>query len=131
MVEDISFSRHHHRHAYAWSRDERRRVRQQTVWHRTTIWPRQSSIGAFLLSPGYSEASTTVLRLGFYKLRAVFRSDSIDSGSFYIPLMNHPEELEKFRSQKWKRNIASNELTIRMLLPMEKICALVAIVTIR
>jgi hypothetical protein len=73
----------------------------------------------FLLSSGYSYASTTVLRSdltpGTYKVRALFESRGIDSDSFYNPLLNHPEELEKLRSQNWKGIVASNELTIKIV----------------
>ncbi|MGA7917815.1 MAG: hypothetical protein WCA00_21445 [Candidatus Acidiferrales bacterium] len=78
-----------------------------------------------LLSSGYSFGSVTTLRSdlapGSYKVRAVFTSDGIDSGSFYNPLLHHPDEAEKFRPQSWKGDIASNELTIRIVARNHKV----------
>lgn len=72
-----------------------------------------------LLSPGYSYGSTTALRAdltpGTYKVRAVFTSEGLDSGSFYNPLLKQPEEKEKFAAQNWKGEVSSNELTIRIV----------------
>ena len=73
----------------------------------------------FLLPPGNSYGSTSALRQdlapGTYKVRAVFESEGIESGSFYNPLLNHPQELEKFRSQNWKGIVVSNDLTVRIV----------------
>jgi hypothetical protein len=72
-----------------------------------------------LLPPGYSYGATTGLQKnlkpGTYKVRALFRSSGIDTNSFYNPLVQHPDELEKFRAQNWKGEVYSNDLTIRIV----------------
>jgi hypothetical protein len=72
-----------------------------------------------LLPPGYSYGATTGLQKnlkpGTYKVRALFRSAGIDTDSFYNPLVQHPDELEKFRAQNWKGEVYSNSLTIRIV----------------
>jgi hypothetical protein len=77
-----------------------------------------------LLSPGYSYGASTELqkdlRIGVYKVRALFESSGIDYDSIDNPLLHHPQEMEKFRSKSWKGDVTSNELTITIVPPDRK-----------
>lgn len=85
--------------------------------------PRAVLRWCLLLPPGYSYSSTTRvgnyvepedLIPGSYKVRGVYESFGIDSNTYFNPLLGHPEELERLRSESWKGVLGSNEIVIRI-----------------
>jgi hypothetical protein len=89
--------------------------------HAWDDFPKALLAWGFLLPPGYSFGTTTLLpgaaefAPGIYKVRAIYSSFGIDTRAHINPLLTNPAELANLMPFSWQGEANSNELRIKIV----------------